>query len=599
MTSIFSKTSKKKGKKVLHLCTPPNDFTPKCGGFGHVTTLLQRVTCADCKKVSPKQLIMPLFVALFVFFFIPSVTHAANFNEDFESFTTGSIAGQGNFSIYATGTTQNVATDQFHGGAKSLKMRASGGSQSHVLYTSTPFAGKTGVTFWVRKSSNTSFSRMCGWDTATASCYGQVEFSNGGQIRVTDSSGGANNIQAYNANQWYKIDFDYDAVLEKTRVRVDGGSWSSWYTAFGSSSLNFADMDGFKFMQIGTADDLWIDDMAPYPLTLPDAFTYPTDGQMVKAGTVTFTGTCSNPGTHYSMNWRDFNWLSSPNITCSAEGTWSHDYPVTESGGGGKPYYLYNHVTDTSVNIGVIGYLSENFDWLLSVNYPVVDSSGMAKVQENPNFPIRVYYTIPDGIPDTLYQLVRYTDNTYSTIAETVDSAAVSALDSAGLGYIDSHDATTSGVTNYYRAYIGDGDTVSFSVTFRLVGSSDTDSQPALFPEDTDIGPIGNTIRTLFIPKPGQLKETLMPATTMLDQKLAFFYDIGSIITTNLSGFSTENPSIDFTSPVGTSSSASLIDFAAPFMITVSTYIRTTIDVLLWVGGALWAFLYAKRLVET
>jgi len=591
-----------KSKKVMHLCTPPRDFTPKCGGFGHVTTLPQRVTCPDCKNVNPKQLKLGLVMALFIFFFIPSVTHAANFNEDFETFTVGSIASQGNFTIYATGTTQDVATDQFHAGAKSLKMRASGGSQSHVVYTSAPFAGKMGLSFYVRKSSATSFSRMCGWVQTGASndsCYGQVEFSNAGVIRIQNNSAVNTTVGSYSANTWYKIDMEYTASPEEYRVRVDGGSWTSWISTMGSTANDFSHMDGFKFMQIGTADDLWIDDILPYPPTLPDAITTPVDGESKPVGLFLFEGTCSDIGLNYSMNWRDYNFLSTPNIECQSDGTWFNNYEIVESGGGGKPYYLYNHVTDTYVDIGVIGYLDGLFDWFLSVNYPPLNSENLAEVQEDTDFPIRIYYTIPDGIPVTQYQLVQYTDNTYSTIDETIDDNSIDVLDPDGLGYIDSTDSTTNGVTNYYKAFIGDGDIVSFTITFRLLGSTADGAFPVGLGGDTDLGPVGNTIRLLFIPKPSDLKLALHPAQTMLDQRLAFFYDVGDILSENLTGFTTESPSVTLPVLFGTGPDAELFDWDSSFMVTVGEYCRNVIGILLIVGMCIHGFLFAKHLVET
>jgi len=126
-------------------------------------------------------------------------------------------------------------------------------------------------------SAGTASIRMRTSDTSPANDFGVILREGGvgkmyvlfgkntaGQIAMFD--GGTStyvDIGAFSADTWYTIDIDFDDAAQPNqyRVRIDGGSWTSWRDVNGSAYTN---IDAFNLLDENTnTHTSWWDDIKP------------------------------------------------------------------------------------------------------------------------------------------------------------------------------------------------------------------------------------------------------------------------------------------------------------------------------------------------
>lgn len=247
----------------------------------------------------------------------------------------------------------------------------------------------------------------------------------------------------------------------------------------------------------------------PLPTPANDTIDNPLDGDYKPTGDYTFSGKCTHPGLNYTLNWRDWNYPTTPNITCNPDYTWSFTYNIAQSGGGGRAYYLYNYETESEVVVSVIGYDPASLEWFASLDYPKLDNNNFAKVQTNAEFPIRIKYTIPEGVDRTQTSILmrKYTDPTFSTVSASIVNNTLSILDELQAGFFDNEISVSDGL-QYFRIDVIDNNTstTQYSQKITIQGTSDTEdtaAQGSILPDNKDLGFWGNLFRDMFVPRPG------------------------------------------------------------------------------------------------
>ena len=94
------------------------------------------------------------------------------------------------------------------------------------------------------------------WRTATiATNIVYILLNDNGQISAYNNLV-VDNLQAYSANIWYKLDIKITSFTNKTyQVRVDDGSWSADKTFYNNNAA--ANLDGLFITQGGTGAKYW------------------------------------------------------------------------------------------------------------------------------------------------------------------------------------------------------------------------------------------------------------------------------------------------------------------------------------------------------
>jgi hypothetical protein len=183
---------------------------------------------------------------------------AWEYTQNFDGLTTAVLNGQDSWTISGAGTWDPVVeTSVVLEGTKSVGMTPDNGSDrgAQRLFT----AITDGIaTFKIRKTS-ASNGRLYVQIDNNADLVILVDFNVSGNILLN-----GNTIGTYVANTTYTIDVWLDCSTDKTKIRIDGGSWSSeysFYTAVANvSRIRFTCADSTTnsvyFDAIGPASDV-------------------------------------------------------------------------------------------------------------------------------------------------------------------------------------------------------------------------------------------------------------------------------------------------------------------------------------------------------
>lgn len=516
------------------------------------------------RRLSPFFLYLILFL-LIIFGSLVNKVSAANFQENFDTFTLGNINGQGSFTaIFGSPAVHEVSSVTSKSSPNSMHLEA-----SNVVEYSPGISLGTTFSIWVKPIAVTNvFGNSIAFRSATGGASGQFGFINffdsgSPTVRIMCDSVSDIDISGFSYNTWQKLDVQFTSST-LYRARFAGSSWTTPCNGEGSlASATSIDRLNFNFSVI----EAYFDDMSTSIYS--DIILLPPDGSHLSVGSQSFSGECLNVGTDYRFSWSEI--YGGSEVECLSDHTWSTDYPVTESGGGGKSYYLCYNLTDECQEVAIIGYVSENQDWFLSLNYPpLVDNQ--AKVVPDTDFPIRIMYTAPPNSPNVSILVNKYTDETFTTLDYSLVSNNTDILDPDGLGYIETDDDIVDSVVSYYKMSIGDGTLVFYTTYFSIVGSTDSDSSLPVLPGDTDLGPVGNLIRGFILPRYNFLQTKFSLLENVLDDKFGDFYSIRTHFIDSFENITLDN----FESPTFTflGTTVDIIPLDSPIISGMLTYLR-------------------------
>ncbi len=192
--------------------------------------------------------------------------------DNFDSYSAGSTLNgdsggsgwTGNWTVTGGTVTTETAPAGGQGGIAARVSSATG-------YANRVYSGISAGTCRFRMQVSTTTPTDFTGIILDSKCY--VRFGNNGQIqRYNGTTLSYENIQAYSANTWYTIDIDFDDATQpdKYRVRVDGGTYTSWAGTNGA----YTTLTNFAINVDGTTYTFWVDDIkdANAPVTTTTHF---------------------------------------------------------------------------------------------------------------------------------------------------------------------------------------------------------------------------------------------------------------------------------------------------------------------------------------
>lgn len=183
--------------------------------------------------------------------------------ENFNSYSDGDLNANNGGSGWAGAWTQSAGTISVQGttvyeGAKAISSPSGSAQLYYRQLTSTTSSGI--VSFRLRMTATTIDGAIVLEETSGA---GKMYFriAPDGNFKIFDNGGGVyQTIQAYSTDTWYlcEMEFDDASQPEKYRARVDGGSWTSWYTVNGAT---YASIGYFRIDRDNNTGVLYVDDI--------------------------------------------------------------------------------------------------------------------------------------------------------------------------------------------------------------------------------------------------------------------------------------------------------------------------------------------------
>lgn len=185
--------------------------------------------------------------------------------DDFNSYTNGSVVGQGGWESDKDGhnfIVQDVVTNE---GAKAI--HASALADSVIVK-----AGNTRTdgrqTFSVRTENRSNWGFYVDGNaqfrvsksTWGGSRFAAVSLRSDGHVAYYDPIAGAYlNFDTYNDNEWTLIEIEWRSSDAKVRFRVNSGTWTDWKPISGSGAFTDFDHVGFDFFLPSGAGGAYFD----------------------------------------------------------------------------------------------------------------------------------------------------------------------------------------------------------------------------------------------------------------------------------------------------------------------------------------------------
>lgn len=178
--------------------------------------------------------------------------------ETFDSYSDGDLntlnGGSGWSGAWSkTSGTINVQGTTTYQGGKALKANASAAALYDRALTTSVSAGTMYIA--MMSSDTSSLFYVILLESSTGRMY--IKFDNDGNIKIFDN-GVYTTLQAYSANTWYNIAFDWDDAAQnnKYRVSINNGAYSSYVTVNGASLTSIT---GIRLERDATAGDVYWD----------------------------------------------------------------------------------------------------------------------------------------------------------------------------------------------------------------------------------------------------------------------------------------------------------------------------------------------------
>jgi len=188
--------------------------------------------------------------------------------DNFNSYTNGSIIGQGNWESYVNGENFIVQETTIFEGYKSLynnsiadsvigKMGIPLASGKQVFYVRTENRSNWG--FYLDGNVQVRVSKGLWASGAPGLAFASVTFKKNGNVAYYDSVGDVyQNFATYNDNEWTLLEIEWRP--SEARYRVKDGVWTDWHIFRNSASFTNFDYVGFDFnLSAGSGGGVYFD----------------------------------------------------------------------------------------------------------------------------------------------------------------------------------------------------------------------------------------------------------------------------------------------------------------------------------------------------
>jgi len=177
--------------------------------------------------------------------------------DDFNSYADGSIVGQGSWSSYVNGGNFIVQGTTVFEGTKALYVNAladsvatkAGTSLSdgrQAVYVKTQ--NRAGWGPYVDGNAQFRVTKRPWASGAPGLAFAAATFRSDGNVTYYDPiSQSYKNFATYNDNEWTLLEIEWRSSDKTARYRVNSGTWTDWYTFYGSNSFTDFDNVGFDF----------------------------------------------------------------------------------------------------------------------------------------------------------------------------------------------------------------------------------------------------------------------------------------------------------------------------------------------------------------
>jgi len=543
-----------------------------------------------------KKLYTILFFTLSFFFFIDNAK-ALTINENFDSYSTGALAGQG---VWTTvGTSFDVTSAQSVSPSNSLG-QPGGGSKSNDSNTFTAldswilefdfYDTGTGNPFNFNANPSTDNSQMA-----------QFGFVCGNGNRVGIGTDGGAQCETYSSNTWYHFKVEYDDPNQQIRYDFDNTGWSIWYAQTGETLDNVTQI---RFAGFTTAD-IYVDNVE-FGSGAPTAVSIDFVPAFIETGQHVFTGGCAVNATD-RLVLTDGYYFQSPtevndfNIDCSSN-TWTATSTIYASGPHEKRIFDLDWLQDPQTTATTTAYVAytgveDSYSYQLAIIYPTMpDTGNLLEIQESTDWIFRFGYGSTPS--NTTFVLDKLCDSGYNNCTTAMNNS-LSYYDPDGNGYFDtiSNAVIASSTIGYYVANLVDsGSVVRNQLFFRTIGSTATNTQQALPPGSQDCSALCQTIKFMFVPSTNimNLYANALPSLLQSKKPFSYFYEVKNQLT-NVSVAST-------TLAFGLDMSFAGATMTIPFLNSNETHLKTITDtarpyivLLLW---GLMTILMIERIIH-
>jgi len=235
-------------------------------------------------------------------------------------------------------------------------------------------------------------------------------------------------------------------------------------------------------------------------------------------------------------------------------------------------------------------------EWHIYLLSPQFDINRTAKLKADSAYQFHFRYQIPSSVsPDDVdFYLKTYTDDTFATVDSTQAQNSLTYFEpDANHEFTISVDIEDS--TTYPMCMALEVDSAQRSrYCFVVTGSTDTDAQVSN-PNAQDLGPVGNLLRTLFVP---ESKDFQMGVQLISDEfstmiPFGYFYQVKDLLinqttTTSETTLTVPIPVQNDQTHTNRNVNLTFLDTSTSNVQTYITFFRTFMSWALWIGFAIW-----------
>jgi len=175
-------------------------------------------------------------------------------DDDFNSYTDGSIVGQGGWVSYVNGDHFVVQGNTVFEGAKAVHNNSFGDSVAG-RYGTQRADGKQTVCFRTENRDNWGFYSADGnagvrvSDGFNGTIFASVSLKKDGHVAYYDTVADVySDFATYNDNEWTLLEIEWRSSDKTARYRVNSGAWTDWKTFRGAASFTKFDFVHFGFV---------------------------------------------------------------------------------------------------------------------------------------------------------------------------------------------------------------------------------------------------------------------------------------------------------------------------------------------------------------
>lgn len=196
-------------------------------------------------------------LVVFLIFLALVVLAATIFTDDFESYNTGDLHGQGGWNGHSG---VDVVDTVYYEGGKGVKIAFDGSQDYAAKDGDTVTDGVVGVYFMRDTDNHTGAGNFYVLDSSTSTIY-NVRITQGGEVEYYDGSGWQD-VGVYDLATWYLLELEWRSSDNQFRCRLTEmpgtpGEWGAWDTGTTSNTpdkIAIASGSGS-----GSADNIYFD----------------------------------------------------------------------------------------------------------------------------------------------------------------------------------------------------------------------------------------------------------------------------------------------------------------------------------------------------